>query len=475
MPVQAVPGGWGPCSTGWRPPHLPAQLRGGVRGVRQNEPDEVLAGLWGGNVSIRRPGLPRAGRRAAAVPAPGARGTTTSAGSPQAAGLRGVYDPEAAAGVHAHRRTWDGMLREAERQGRGQRALHLLHEAETLRPRRAARAPAPRGGPAWSAAATTRPSAAPCCEGAAPGRAGRPAAWRSGRRCGWAFAATQVARRQGRPATRRTSRHWWRRPAPSRGADRGARRARAAGAAAGRCTPQRHRQVYRTPASRVASVPSGGRSRRVVGNARAAGRLPAPGGDRRLGGRRRAVAGRRAWPSRHAEHLAAQLRRPSRRRWVLDDGVRPRTRRGTPAAVSALAQLAVTAAAAGRGGEGAGEVGGSRRRTSRFAVAGEALLLHVASPAGSRAPARTARPRSPGPGGRPAARSARRRRSRARRPGGPRRRGESRRPRPAVGVREGEHLAGARGQAGVASGVRSPVANRGRRSSAPDRRGRPGG
>ena len=96
------------------------------------DPDEVLTGLWGGNVSVRRADYlalaPQILRYPRLAHEDGHFGQIAAA-----AGLRGVYDPEIAA-RHLHRRTWAGMLRESERQGRGQRALHLLHESSGFRP-----------------------------------------------------------------------------------------------------------------------------------------------------------------------------------------------------------------------------------------------------------------------------------------------------------------------------------------------------
>lgn len=94
-----------------------------------DDPSQVLDGLWGGNISVRRTDYlalaPQILRYPRLAHEDGHFGRVAAA-----AGLRGVYDPDAAA-KHLHRRTWAGMLRESERQGRGQRALHLLHEPGT--------------------------------------------------------------------------------------------------------------------------------------------------------------------------------------------------------------------------------------------------------------------------------------------------------------------------------------------------------
>lgn len=93
------------------------------------DPAQVLAILWGGNISVRRADYlalePQILRYPRLAHEDGHFGRVAAA-----AGLRGVYDPAAAA-MHLHRRTWAGMLRESERQGRGQRALHLLHNPGT--------------------------------------------------------------------------------------------------------------------------------------------------------------------------------------------------------------------------------------------------------------------------------------------------------------------------------------------------------
>ncbi len=93
------------------------------------DPAHVLTILWGGNISVRRTDYLALAPQILLYPRlaheDGHFGRVAAA-----AGLRGVYDPAAAA-QHLHRRTWAGMLRESERQGRGQRALHLLHRPDT--------------------------------------------------------------------------------------------------------------------------------------------------------------------------------------------------------------------------------------------------------------------------------------------------------------------------------------------------------
>lgn len=81
--------------------------------------------LWGGNLSVRRADYLRLTDQLLRYPRLAHEDTHLGLVA-ERAGLTAVYDEQAAA-VHLHHRTWAGMLRESERQGRGQRALHLLH------------------------------------------------------------------------------------------------------------------------------------------------------------------------------------------------------------------------------------------------------------------------------------------------------------------------------------------------------------
>ncbi len=90
--------------------------------------DNVLSKLWGGNVSVRREDYLALADKILRYPRV-AHEDAHFGLSARSAGLVGRYDDSAAA-VHLHQRTWAGMLDEAERQGRGQRALHRIHHPD---------------------------------------------------------------------------------------------------------------------------------------------------------------------------------------------------------------------------------------------------------------------------------------------------------------------------------------------------------
>ncbi|MCU1692036.1 MAG: glycosyltransferase [Frankiales bacterium] len=94
-----------------------------------DDPGCILGQLWGGNLSVRRTDYLALGPQLLRYPRL-AHEDQHFGRVARAAGLVAQYEPAAAA-VHLHQRDWAGMLRESERQGRGQRALHLVHDAGT--------------------------------------------------------------------------------------------------------------------------------------------------------------------------------------------------------------------------------------------------------------------------------------------------------------------------------------------------------
>lgn len=122
---------------GYMPPRVPAARQAGDFAVRlyareyeqacrsyERDPEAVLLGLWGGNVSLRRSDFMRVEARGAAqVRYHEDRDFGLRC---RRAGLRPAFDRSLRA-VHRHRRDLEGFARDARAQGLGRRVVHDRH------------------------------------------------------------------------------------------------------------------------------------------------------------------------------------------------------------------------------------------------------------------------------------------------------------------------------------------------------------
>jgi glycosyltransferase involved in cell wall biosynthesis len=129
---------------GYMPPRVPSIRRAGDFAVRlyareyeqacrvyERDPDAVLLGLWGGNVSLRRSDFVRVQERGGDAPVRYHEDRDFGLRC-RRAGLRAAFDRSLRA-VHRHRRDLAGFARDARAQGFGLRVVHHRH-ADVLGP-----------------------------------------------------------------------------------------------------------------------------------------------------------------------------------------------------------------------------------------------------------------------------------------------------------------------------------------------------
>jgi glycosyltransferase involved in cell wall biosynthesis len=129
---------------GYMPPRVPAARHAGDFALRlyaeeyeqacrsyERDPDAVLLGLWGGNVSLRRCDFLRVQERGGEAPVRYHEDRDFGLRC-RRAGLRSAFDRSLRA-VHGHRRDLEGFARDARAQGFGRRVVHELH-ADILGP-----------------------------------------------------------------------------------------------------------------------------------------------------------------------------------------------------------------------------------------------------------------------------------------------------------------------------------------------------